>query len=55
MDIKKPSYQIAYDERLKKLTEDIKTEHRGGQSRDEQMEVRPGKDSIQLDEKLGDK
>jgi hypothetical protein len=50
-DEKKPSYQLAYDERMKQIDDSIKSEHHGAPpSREQDTEVRPSKDSIQLGE-----
>ena len=57
MDIKKPDYQIAYEERQKQLGKSLETEHPGPirqtrpeALRDEQTEIKTGKDSQQLGE-----
>jgi hypothetical protein len=51
MDIKKPSYQIAYEQRQKEIEESIKSPYRGTEkSRDPESEVKPTRDSIQLGE-----
>lgn len=51
MNIKKAPYQLAYEERLAKIEQSLKSEHRGAEpSRDPKMEIRPTGDSIQLGE-----
>ena len=50
-DEKKPSYQLAYDERMKQIEGSLQSEHHGAPpARDEQSEVKPTRDSIQLGE-----
>lgn len=50
-DIKKPSYQIAYDARLKEIEDSLHSEHRGAPpSREQDTEVKPTRDSQQLGE-----
>jgi hypothetical protein len=50
-DIKKASYEIAYEQRQKEIEESLKSSHRGAEpSRDSELEVKPTRDSIQLGE-----
>jgi hypothetical protein len=49
MDIKKPSYQIAFPARQQQLEDSIKTEHHGSKpSEDPQIAIKPHGDSEQL-------
>ncbi len=51
MDIKKPSYQLAYEARMKNLEESLGSEHKGlVEPRDPQDEIRPSRDSVQFGE-----
>jgi hypothetical protein len=51
MDIKKPSYQIAYEQRQKEIEDSIKSPYRGiEKSRDPESEIRQSRDSVQLGE-----
>jgi hypothetical protein len=50
-DIKKPSYSMAYDARIKEIQGSIESPHKGEEkSRDPEMELKPTKDSTQLGE-----
>ena len=50
-DEKKPSYAMAYDARIKEIQGNIESPHKGEErSRDPESELKPTKDSIQLDE-----
>jgi hypothetical protein len=50
-DIKKPGYQIAYDQRQRELEDSIRTEHRGAhESETPQDEIKPSRGSTQLGE-----
>jgi hypothetical protein len=50
-DEKKPSYQLAYDERMKQIEDSLGNPKKGEErSRDPELEVRPTRDSIQLGE-----
>ena len=50
-DIKKPSYQMAYEARMKNIEQSLDSEHKGlVEPRDPQDEIRPSRDSINLGE-----
>lgn len=50
-DEKKPSYQLAYDERIKQIDDSMRSEHHGAPpSREQDTEVKPTRDSVQLGE-----
>jgi hypothetical protein len=51
MDIKKMPYAVAFEARQKEIEGGLKSQHTGEvKSRDPEMELRPGRDSVQLGE-----
>jgi hypothetical protein len=50
-DEKKPSYDLAYQQRIREIQGSIESPHKGEEkSRDPEMELKPTKDSTQLGE-----